>query len=145
MYTFQITLHALPAEALPGGSIEIDGQRYPTLDVPAQAQGTGFSVSFEETSVALAQLPRMFIEPDGSFVWVSPSGEPTWQIDGVLYDRDERLQFIDLKGSCPAAAFDHLLSAVGWPTTAVMLQLTREAVFVDEATFRWLAAAAKGL
>ncbi|HEY1603920.1 MAG TPA: hypothetical protein VGG64_30245 [Pirellulales bacterium] len=141
MYTFQITLHARPAEALPGGSIEINGQRYSTLDVPAQVQGTGFSVSFEETSVALAQLPRMFIEPDGSFVWVSPAGERAWQVDGVLYDRDERLQFIDLKGTCPAAAFDQVLSAVDWPTTAVMLQLTREAVFVDEATFRSLAVA----
>jgi len=33
-----------------------------------------------------------------------------------------------------------LLTALGWPATAVMFQLTREAVFLDEAEFRRFAA-----
>ena len=115
-------------------------RHYPTLAVTAQAQGTAFGVSFEEASVALAQLPRMFIEPDGSFVWVSSSSEPHWQVGRrCMYDRDERLLFVDLKGTCPATAFDQMLSAVDWPQAPVMLQLMREAVFVDEATFRAIA------
>ena len=145
MYTFQITLHARPAEARCRriGRAWRAGIILRWTCRPGARQR--FGVSFEEASVALAQLPRMFIEPDGSFVWVSSSSEPHWQVDGVLYDRDERLLFVDLKGTCPATAFDQMLSAVDWPQTPVMLQLMREAVFVDEATFRAIAERARRL
>ena len=136
MYNFHITLHARPVEARPDGTLEIAGRAVSTLEVPQAALATCFRVSFEEASAALVQLPRMFIEPDGSFVWVSSSADVAWQVDGMLYDRDERLLFVDLKGTCPAEAFDQLLTAFGWPETEVMVQLMREAVFVDEPTFR---------
>jgi hypothetical protein len=60
-----------------------------------------------------------------------------------LFDRNGRLLFVDLKGSCPADQFDRLLSAFGWPETPVMFQLTREAVFLDEVEFRGFAGRAK--
>ncbi|HEY4311516.1 MAG TPA: hypothetical protein VGN12_18860 [Pirellulales bacterium] len=140
MYKFHITLHARPVEAKPAASIEIAGRTIVTLAVPQEALSTCFRVTFEEASAALAQLPRLFIEPDGSFVWVSSSANNAWQLDGVLYDRDERLLFVDVKGSCPPEAFDQFLTALSWPETDVMMQLTREAVFVDEPTFRAFAA-----
>ena len=93
-------------------------------------------ISFEAARTMLSQLPRMFCEADGSFVWVSPQGAPAWQVDGNLYDRNERLLFVDLKGTCPADEFDRLLTALGWPETRLMFQLTREALFLDEAEFR---------
>lgn len=144
MYNFQATLHARPRATMPGGSIPQSGHDYPTLVMSQQALATAFALSFEEATRALAQLPRMFIEPDGSFVWVSAGGEPAWQVDGVLYDRDGRLLLVDLKGSCPAAALDQILSSVGWPATPVMFQLMRQGVFVDEETFRAIAERAPG-
>jgi hypothetical protein len=93
-------------------------------------------ISFEEASARLTKLERMYCEPDGSLVWVSSQGEPAWQVDGNLYDRNERLLFVDLKGTCLAESFDRLLAALGWPQTSLMFQLTREAVFLDEAEFR---------
>ena len=57
----------------------------------------------------------MFCEPDGSFVWVSSQGEPAWQLDGNLYDRNSRLLFVDLKGTCPRGAFDQLMTASDGP------------------------------
>ena len=80
-------------------------------------------------------------EPDGSFVWAcSRSAEPAdtgfWQVDGNAAERDGRLLLVDLKGSCPAAEFDRLLEAFGWPEQPVMMQLVRAAAFLDEATFR---------
>ncbi len=140
MYTFQATLHARPAAAHIGGALKLADLEYTTLDVPQQALAAAFDLSFEEAMQALAQLPRMFIEPDGSFVWVSAANEPAWQVDGVLYDRDERLLLVELKGNCPAAALDQILAAVGWPATPVMFQLMRQGVFVDEPTFRAIAA-----
>lgn len=133
---FQITFHARPAAVKEQGAAELAGGSYRTLEVPATALGTPFAMSFEMASEALAKLERMFLEPDGSFVWVSAAKEPSWQLDGVLYDRNERLLYVDLKGACTAAAFDRLLAALGWPETPVMFQLAREAVFLDEAEFR---------
>jgi hypothetical protein len=115
------------------------GKQVPTLDIDPASLSVPCGCSFEDAAAALAELPRMYCEPDGSFVWVSEQGEPSWQIDGNLYDRDQRLLFVDLKGTCPAHRFDELLRTLGWPETPLVFQFVREAVFVDEAEFRRVA------
>ena len=136
MYRFYVTLHARPASAAPGPAIELADRRLQSLAIaPAELASTTFATSFEEARSQLDALPRMYTEPDGSFVWVSPHGDPAWQVDGNLYDRDGRLLFVDLKGTCPGDCFDRLLAALA-PGTATIFQLTREAVFLDEAEFR---------
>src|SRR5690349_6762515 len=57
---------------------------------------TPWDIDFETAVERLAKLERMFIEPDGAFVW-RPAADV--QIDGVLYDRNSRLQYVELKGS----------------------------------------------
>jgi hypothetical protein len=137
MYTFYVSVHARPPGAIAGKTIDLSGRALGTLAVaPESLAATPMGISFEEARDRLAKLERMYCEPDGSLVWVSSQGEPAWQVDGNLYDRNERLLFVDLKGTCPAAAFDRLLAALGWPETRLMFQLTREAVFLDEAEFR---------
>ena len=133
---FHITIHTRPAEATEGEVVELGGEKFRTLYVPPAALGTQFAVSFEAASAALASLKRMFLEPDGSFVWVSAAEDRPWQLDGVLYDRDGRLLYVDLKGAATADDLDRLLAALGWPQTPVMFQLAREAVFLDEPEFR---------
>ena len=136
-YSFYITIHALPADASPGPSIELAGRQVRTLQIaPATLSTTTFGCSFEAAQARLADLERMFIEADGSFVWTSPHDGPAWQVDGNLYDRNEQLLFVDVKGVCPAEQFDRLLTAFGWPATPVMFQLVRQAVFLDESEFR---------
>lgn len=138
MYRFHVTIHARPAESTTGALVELAGQTVQTLNVDPAALRVPCACSFEEAAEALSQLPRMYCEPDGSFVWVSPGNESGWQVDGNLYDRDGRLLFVDLKGTCPPDSFDQLLKALGWPATPLLFQLVREAVFVDEAEFRRL-------
>ena len=133
---FQITIHARPAEAKGGAAVQLGGETFRTLCVPPAALGAPFDVSFEAASEALVNLERMFLEPDGSFVWVSAAKDRPWQLDGVLYDRDGRLLYVDLKGATTAEDLDRFLAALGWPQTPVMFQLAREAVFLDEAEFR---------
>lgn len=133
---FQITIHARPAETKVGAQADLGGEQYRTLHVPPAALGAAFEISFEAASEALSALERMFLEPDGSFVWVSAAKDRPWQLDGVLYDRNERLLYVDLKGACTPGDFDRLLAALGWPGTPVMFQLAREALFLDEAEFR---------
>src|SRR4051794_31401563 len=143
MLSFHIALHARPQSVTLGDAIAmLTGQAYRVLTVPAEALATPFPLSFEQAGEALEKLPRLFFEPDGFFVWASTAGEPKWQVDGNLFDRAARLQFVDLKGRCPSDRFNNLLAAFGWPATPLMFQLMREAVFLEEAEFRRFAAAA---
>ena len=133
---FHVTIHARPTDATHGATVALAGRDWLTLDVKQAALATPFAITFEQAAATLARLPRMFIEPDGSFVWVSDAADMPWQVDGVLYDRDGRLLFTDLKGTCPPHRLDELLATLGGPETPLLFQLVREAVFLDEATFR---------
>lgn len=142
MLAFFVTVHALPPGTVAGPEVIVGSRKLRTLNVARERlHETTFACTFEESSTRLAALERMYCEPDGSFVWVSSQGEPAWQVDGNLYDRNERLLFVDLKGTCPSQQLNRLLTAFGWPETPLMFQLTRDAVFLDEAEFRRYAAA----
>ena len=144
MYIFQITVHARPQAAAPAAAIELAGRSVAALEILREALAHPFGVSFETAVERLNAIDRLFIEPDGSFVWSSPQNRetretgaaPRWQVDGNLFDRNGRLLFVDLKGSCPAEEFDRLLTALGWPETALVFQLVREALFLAEPEFR---------
>ena len=141
LYAFEITLQARPAEATAGAALTDAWGTWPTLEVPKAALATPLAVGFDAALERLGAIERLYAEPDGSFVWAcSRSAEPAdtgfWQVDGNAAERDGRLLLVDLKGSCPAAEFDRLLEAFGWPEQPVMMQLVRAAAFLDEATFR---------
>ncbi|MGE0609337.1 MAG: hypothetical protein AB7O62_19755 [Pirellulales bacterium] len=139
MYHFHAMIHARPAKVAGGGPVSVAGLEVPTVMRPTADAGQSFDVSFEETGDTLNRLPRMFFEPDGSFVWVG-EGPPAWQMDGLLYDRDGRLLYAEIKGCCPPAQFDQFLAALGWPGTPLLFQLAQAALFLEEAEFRLIAA-----
>jgi hypothetical protein len=141
LYAFEVTLHPRPAAAAVTGSLTDDRGVWPVLAVPRESLGRPLAVGFDEALARLAELPRLYAEPDGSFVWASPAADESWQVDGNLFERQERVLLVDLKGSCPAAEFDRLLTAFGWPAEPPMFELVRAGVFLDEATFRRHAAA----
>src|SRR4051812_46277785 len=90
------------------------------------------SVTFDAALSALARLPRMFIEPDGSFVWTgTAAADERWQVDGNLIAQGDVLAYVELKGSCPEKEFDQLLSALGWPQSPLVFQLTKRGVSLD--------------
>lgn len=141
LYAFEITLQARPAEATAGPPLTDAWGTWPTLEVPKATLATPLAIGFDAALARLEAIERLYAEPDGSFVWsCSRAAEAAapgfWQVDGNAAERDGRLLLVDLKGSCPAAEFDRLLAAFGWPDQPVMMQLVRAAVFLDEATFR---------
>ena len=144
-YSFDIVVHARPTSATPGPTYTLRGVDLPTLAITA-AECPSFERSFEEVAADLERFERMYFEPDGSLVWVSSTPDAgaqfePWQLDGMLYDRDGRVRHVELKGSCPSEAFDRITAVLGLPTTAMVFQLTREALFLDDATFRRYASA----
>ena len=98
------------------------------------------AADFDDALADLAELERMYAEPDGSFVWTSSrssdAGAAWWQVDGNACEKDGRVLLVDLKGSCPPAEFDRLLAAFGWPAQPMMMLLVRSAVFLGEEAFR---------
>jgi hypothetical protein len=103
------------------------------------------TAEFDDARNALAALPRMFVEPDGSFVWRgSDAVGSEWQVDGNLVDRGESLAHVELKGCCPAERFDEILKALGWPRQTLTFQLPQRGVVLEEREFRLLADADAG-
>ena len=141
LYAFEAVLHRRPDEAAAAGRHADAWGSWPVIAVSREALARPLAIGFDEALERLAGLPRMFVEPDGAFVWTSPAADLAWQVDGNLFERSGRVLLVDLKGSCAPAEFDRLLEALGWPEEPVMLGLVRAAVFLDEPTFRRHAAA----
>jgi len=106
---------------------------------------TPLPVSFDAALAELELLPRLFIEPDGSFVWrgATDGGQP-WQVDGNLIDRGDVLDYVQLNGTCPSERLDEVLRTLGWPKLKFAFQLPRLGVFLMEAEFRRQAATPAG-
>jgi hypothetical protein len=135
-YAFEIALHARPSTSGAGGRhVDVWGE-WPTLDVPPAVLAQPLSIGFDDAFARLAGLERMFVEPDGSFVWVGTHETRAWQIDGQALERDGRVLQIELRGLGPRTAFDRLLAAFGWPEQPLVMLLVRPAVLLDEAVFR---------
>ena len=138
MTPFHVTIHTLPAAHTQGETVEILGRRLQTLQVPQAQLGTPFEVTFEEVVDAFEQLPRMFAEPDGSFVWRGSVSTGDWQLDGQLSDRNGQLIYAEVKGTATQSILDQLLGALGWPETPLVFQFVQAGVLVDETELRKL-------
>ena len=125
---------AVDYKSLPRQAVEV--ARTAVLDTLA----VSMAADFDDALAGLAELERMYAEPDGSFVWTSSrssdAGAAWWQVDGNACEKDGRVLLVDLKGSCPPAEFDRLLAAFGWPAQPMMMLLVRSAVFLGEEAFR---------
>jgi hypothetical protein len=105
--------------------------------VPAQQAVHPLEISFEEAAERLSALPRLFLEPDGSFVWVGDDSQKhRWQIDGVLWDGGHRLHHVELKGCCPGTAFDQLLHALHADPPTLLVLFMRQAVWLEVQEFK---------
>ncbi|MGI9177261.1 MAG: hypothetical protein ACR2IT_05330 [Pirellulales bacterium] len=143
VYAFDITLHARPSDVGVGDLLTDAWGTWPSLMVSKPALSAAMAIDFDTALEALAAIERLYVEPDGSFVWTSSrdaavggGGRAWWQVDGNAFEKDGRVLLVDLKGSCPPPEFDRLLAAFGWPVQPLMMQVVRSAAFLDEATFR---------
>jgi hypothetical protein len=74
-------------------------------------------MSMDIVGQELERWPNLYFEWDGSFVWVSSqrdaTGNPRWQIDGMLYDLAGSLQYVELKGFCPIDEWNRFRTVLG--------------------------------
>lgn len=108
------------------------------LYVPPEQRGLPLNVTFDETYAQLVQFPRLFLEPDGAFVWVGSQvdGKFPWKLDGLLQDGGPTLAYLELKGHCTTKELDAILVTLGWPREHLMFQLAIEGTILPESQFR---------
>lgn len=75
-------------------------------------EGQRLGQSFEGFCDCIRDWPGMFVEPDGSLVWVELAEGARLQLDGMIYDRGEFIEYLELKGSCTVDGMQRLLSAL---------------------------------
>ena len=134
MLELDLSIHARPPAAATGEAIEVNGQSVRPLGLGADVTREPFSISFEEAAERLTALDAMIhFEPDGWFIWHSPTGEqPVWQINGNLFDRGRRLWFVPLRGTCPEEVLRRILAVLADdPEAGLMFELTQVGVYVS--------------
>lgn len=139
---FDVALHPCPGRVVGGPPLIDAWGTWSTVVVPPDAAGTTMAADLDGALARLAALERAYVEPDGSFVWVGGGAEGPWQIDGNAYERHGCVLVVEVKGNCPGDILDHFLRVWGWPGQALVFQLVRAGVYLDEPTFRRHAAAA---
>jgi hypothetical protein len=140
MLKLDVHIHTRPNGMLTGDAIELDGRQVrPLLRDPKSisqplASTQPFAIGFEEAAERLTALdPMIHLEPDGWFIWHSPKEEtPVWQINGNLYDRQQKLWYVPLRGTCPEAVLQQVLSALADdPQENLMFELTQAGVHIS--------------
>jgi hypothetical protein len=134
MLSFHTRVHALAGSLEPAGVITVAAQSIDTVR-PATALET-LTATFDEVVAALAELPRLDVEPDGFFTWTSATGPDDWKLEGQLVDAGRALMYVELKGTVPADVLDQVLTTLGWPKSRLLFELVREGVYVEEPGFR---------
>lgn len=74
--------------------------------------GQRLTQSMELFAETVSRWPGMYFEMDGSFVWVRESDDSRWQIDGMLYDRNDAIEYLDLKGTATGDLWLELFNAI---------------------------------
>ncbi len=98
--------------------------------------GQPFACTWEAAAEALEALPRMLFELDGSWIWSGGVRADRWQIDGHLFDFEDRLHRVELRGHCPAKTFDQLLTCFGWPQVDLLFEQVQSGETLNEKEFR---------
>lgn len=141
MYRFQTVIRRRPDGPLATAACEIDGLRLTQWLVPPHLLCQPLPVSFDELCRRLTAIPRVFVEPDGSFTWCCHEGQQRWQVDGSFIDRDEQVVQLAVQGFCQRPQLDALLRAIGWPDCPLLFEWIPSGVLLEEDGFRRLAEA----
>jgi|GEM_PF-4581350 hypothetical protein len=89
--------------------------------------------SFEAARAAL-EACGFYCEPDGSLGRGSVDPRP-WQLVGTLFDADEWLQYVELRGWCPYPVWLEVLHAIGALPQTCALFLPASGTWLSESQF----------
>jgi hypothetical protein len=131
------TVHAWPTGDVGRERISLFGFDVTVCRMSSQRLARPIALPFEDVLERLSALARLFIEPDGSFVWVDPSSNsPAWQIDGQLHDSAAGLMTVELKLAGVRPDWTNVLRCLDWPAQPLIFQLVQQGAFLDEDSWK---------
>ena len=130
-----VMIQAWPQGSLETDSTTVSGSARTGLPIEPADLTDCLPVSFDDVLEQLQQWPRMFAEPDGSWVWVGEHASNHWQLDGQLHDGPTGLLAMEVKGQAPVACWEALLRTLEWPDRPLLFQFLREGFYLDEQRF----------
>ena len=131
MREFHVFVQADCEAVRPAGALAIEGESFEAWSLADGPPLAPLQVDFDTAYEGLQRLPRLYAEPDGSFVWAGRQDSATWQLFGQLADQGTRLQSVELRGTIPRDQFEELLNVLRWPNSPLMFQLARQGVFLN--------------
>ena len=129
------SVHARPTSPIASREISLYGQQRTVCDVTADEVRRPLHVSFEELADRLMAQPRLFFEPDGSFVWVGGEETGGWQIDGQLNDSAQGLMSVEVKISGHPTHLPALWQLCGAPDDPLLIQIVPLGVYLEPSVF----------
>ena len=103
-----------------------------------------FRHSFEQFMDITTAWSGVYAEGDGSWSWVAGEKnarrEPLWKVEGMIYDRADRIFYVELQGQIDNTAWPKLIEALGvWHEDRILICLTKQGVWVEAESFAsWL-------
>ncbi len=136
---WHLRITGLHANAIASGQEMILGKITECVSLPTGP--SPLSVTFEEVAAKLSTFPNLHFEPDGSFVWGSTEYRPNtgrlWQLDCMVYDRADRIEYVELKGNCNRNTWESLIEVLsGVECTKLAVQWIAQGIWIDESEFR---------
>ena len=132
---WHIAVHPSLSLEVPTQAASVDGQTVQALQIEARELNQKFDVSFDELFETLQNFERLFIELDGSFVWRGTSSDTPWQIDGIVFEKDDRVWYVELKGYCDRQSFNELVCCLAGDESSFIVQSITEGIVVSGREF----------
>ncbi len=124
------------------GEITYQGRK---LRQAVQPTKTGFfECSFESLMAQMLKWSGVYAEWDGSWSWTATekneAGRPAWRLEGMMYDRDEHVFYIEMQGQCTLSAWRTIVDALQLSAEQQLgICLTKQGCWVEPASFEeWL-------
>ncbi len=136
---WHLRIARFPSNATPYSTALILGRQLQTLALPTGP--SPLAESFESVADQLSLLPNLHFESDGSFFWCSIQRLSTpgrsWQLDGMVYDRENRVEYVELKGNCDQATWETLTRVLsGVEYVPLIVQWVEQGIWISEPEFR---------
>lgn len=114
----------------PGPEHQLRGVRLPTVVVPP-GRLPPLTRSFEEVAERLQELPGIDFEPDGAFVGAGQTSAGAWQLQGMLYDRGDQVQWCEFRGTVPQQPWKSIVKCLSQPDEQLIAFLPLEQIVVS--------------
>ena len=132
---WHIAVFPKPRVSIPWSTGVLGGNAFKKLEIDSVQLDAVFEASFDQLFQKLESFERLFIELDGSFVWRGEHENKNWQVDGIVYEKDDFVWNIELKGYCDERAFIELIHSVTDQPEETVVQSISDAVVVPMSEF----------